>query len=53
LLHSFCVQPAGRLVRNCGLGQYGIGPIFWRPHPAWDGPAWTHEMTIPPRYGTG
>ncbi|KAG5415259.1 hypothetical protein IGI04_002826, partial [Brassica rapa subsp. trilocularis] len=34
-------------------GRYGIGPTFWRPHPAWDGPAWTREMTIPPRYGTG
>ena len=53
MLHSFCVQPAGRLARDCALGRYGIGPTFWRPQPARDGPALTREMTNPQRYGTG
>ncbi|CDY49313.1 BnaA07g01540D [Brassica napus] len=53
MLHSFRVQPAGWLVRDCALGRYGIGPTFWRPQPARDGPAWTREMTSPQRYGTG
>ncbi|KAF3578722.1 hypothetical protein DY000_02035373 [Brassica cretica] len=39
LLLSFYVQPARRLVRDCGLGRYGIRTAFWRPQPARDGPA--------------
>ncbi|CAF2056652.1 unnamed protein product [Brassica oleracea] len=53
LLHSFRVQPAGRLVRHCAIGRYGIGPTFWRPQPARDGTARTREMTSPQRFGTG
>nr|VDC75947.1 unnamed protein product [Brassica rapa] len=53
MLHSFRVQPAGRLVRDCALGRYGIGLTFWRPQPAQDGPNWTREMMSPRRYGTG
>ena len=33
LLHSFYVQPAGRLVKDCGHRRYGIGTAFWRPQP--------------------
>ncbi|CAF1830366.1 unnamed protein product [Brassica oleracea var. botrytis] len=51
-LHSFRVQLAGRLVRHCAIGRYGIGPTFWRPQPARDGTARTREMTSPQRFGT-
>ncbi|KAF2573943.1 hypothetical protein F2Q70_00004981 [Brassica cretica] len=29
-----CVQPAGRLVRDCAFWRGGIGPTFWRPQSA-------------------
>ena len=53
MLHSFCVQPAGRLVRACAIRRYGTGPAFSRPQPARDGTASTREMLSPRRDGTG
>ena len=53
MLHSFRVQPAGRLVRDCGIRRYGTGPAFSRPQPARDGTAWTRKMLSPRRVGTG
>ncbi|CAF1918675.1 unnamed protein product [Brassica oleracea var. botrytis] len=47
LLHSFHDQPAGRLVKDCALGRYGIGPTFWRPQSARDRPALTREIKSP------
>nr|VDD24903.1 unnamed protein product [Brassica oleracea] len=51
LLHSFHDQPAGRLVRDCALGRYGIGPTFWRPQSARDRPALTREIKSPRETG--
>ncbi|KAG5388962.1 hypothetical protein IGI04_030503 [Brassica rapa subsp. trilocularis] len=53
MLHSFLVQPAGRLVRACEIMRYGTGPAFSGPQPARDGTAWTREMLSPRRVGTG
>ncbi|WZZ07497.1 hypothetical protein YC2023_093418 [Brassica napus] len=53
MLHSFRVQPAGRLVRDCAIRRYGTGPAFSRPQPVRDGTAWTHKMLSPRRVGTG
>ncbi|WZY72871.1 hypothetical protein YC2023_005111 [Brassica napus] len=46
-------QPAGRLVRDCAIRRYGIGPTFFRPQSARDGTAWTREILSPRRVGTG
>ncbi|KAF3537669.1 hypothetical protein F2Q69_00023350 [Brassica cretica] len=51
LLHSFHDQPAGRLVKDCALGRYGIGPTFWRPQSARDRPALTREIKSPHETG--
>ncbi|KAH0935440.1 hypothetical protein HID58_012557 [Brassica napus] len=53
MLHSFRVQPAGRLVRACSIRRYGTGPAFSIPQPARDGTASTREMLSPRRDGTG
>ncbi|CAN6850170.1 unnamed protein product, partial [Brassica oleracea] len=52
MLHSFHVQPAGRLVRDCAIRRYGTGPAFSRPQSARDGTAWTREMLSPRRVET-
>ncbi|CAN6886559.1 unnamed protein product, partial [Brassica oleracea] len=52
MLHSFCVQPTGRLVRACAIRRYGTGPAFSRQQPARDGTASTREMLSPRRDGT-
>ncbi|CAN6855112.1 unnamed protein product [Brassica oleracea] len=51
LLHSFHDQPVGRLVRDCTLGRYEIGPTFWRPQSARDRPALTREIKSPRETG--